>query len=80
MAKAREFKNIKGISLFPETKTCYLKGDIGLKPCDTIELRNVEIKYSREMPSATLVNFKKPVTCYFDASEKILFCGTYGRK
>ena len=83
MAKSREFKNIDGLSLFHEQETCYLNREgktLGLEQCTIIELRNVDIRYSREMPPASLVNFRKPVTCYFNAADKFLFCGTYGKK
>ncbi len=83
MAKTREFKNIEGVSLFHDTKKCYLnrKGkSLQLKRCTVVELRNIDLQYLREMPSTTFMNFKKPVTCHFDATEKILFCGPYGRK
>lgn len=82
MAKNREFKNVEGVSIFRPQNRCYLniKGDPiarGIENCKILETRNVDVSYSRDMPSASLMNFKKPVKCYHNAKDEFLFCGKY---
>jgi len=82
MAKTREFKNVESVSIFRPQNRCYvnIKGKPrarGYEKCKIIEIRNVDVSYSRDMPSASLVNFRKPVTCYHNAEDELLFCGEY---
>lgn len=80
MAKTREFKNINGVTLFPDKNKCYInrKGkSLMLNNCNILELRNIDLQYARDMPSSSLFNFKKPVTCYHNSADKFLFCGVY---
>ena len=77
---ARSFKNIEGVSVFHDSKTCYInrKGkSLKLNNCNVVEVRNVDLSFERIMPSTSLMTFKKPVTCHHVASDKFLFCGTY---
>ena len=85
MVKTREFKNVESVSLFRSQKRCYpnIRGDPvshGIEKCKIIEIRNVDVSYLRDMPSASLVNFRKPVKCYHNSKDELLFCGEYRSK
>jgi len=80
MAKIRVFKNIESVSIFKESKQCWIhrkNGPIQLEKCRTVEIRNVDLGYWRSMPMTELVSFNKPVTCHFNAKDEFLFCGKY---
>ena len=85
MAKTREIKNVEGVSIFRSVKRCYplIKGEPisrGIEKCKIIEIRNADVSYSRDMPSVSIMNFKKPVTCYHNPKDEYLFCGEYRSK
>jgi len=53
MAKTRTFKNIEGVSIFHDENRCYItrKGkSLKLENCNVVELRDIDLKYARDMP------------------------------